>query len=350
MYIHEGIVAYPVEIPKAVKQLWKKSLKLAYAFSMLLLATRVIRRLKEINPDVVVLNYPSVYTGMLGFFSAKLLRKRCVLDFNDLIAQYTISLLNLKTPSLMSMAIVMVQDLIVKHSDVVIAPTNFIRTYALSLAVKPENIYVIPNGVDTQLFDGKGAPDARLKLNLNKEKVCLYFGRLDEWAGVRILREISNIFELQKPDVKFLIVGRGNSETEFPPNAVMVGEVPYHEIPKIISIADVILVPFPENEVSHAASPLKLFEAMAMGKSVIASRVSGIRDVIKDGQNGLLVSPAKPEEWVEAVQTVLNSKSMQRRLGRNAEESVKRYDWNVLASQFESILLDPIIEKNRQTS
>ena len=75
-----------------------------------------------------------------------------------------------------------------------------------------------------------------------------------------------------------------------------------------------------------------------MRKAIVASRLSGIREVIQNNYNGLLVDPNNSKEWVDAVETVLNSSSLQTRLGRNAEESAKKYDWNVLASQFEDIL------------
>jgi glycosyltransferase involved in cell wall biosynthesis len=344
VYTHGGIIGHRIDIPRTIRTLWKKSFKLAYVLSMLLLIPRVIRKLKEINPQVIVLNYPSVYTGILGFLSAKLMRRSCAVDFNDLIAQYTIGLLNLNMLSPLSRAIVFVQDLIIRHSDVVVSPTSYIRNYALTRAVKDEKIFVIPNGVDVRTFNGEGKSKSRSELSLKDEKVCLYFGRLDEWAGVNMIREISSVFEHKQPDVRFLVVGGGSGECGFPRNVVRVKEVPHWKVPEVIAAADVVLVPFPETEVSHAASPLKLFEAMAMRKPVVASMVSGVKEVVINGYNGLLVDPGRTHEWVEAVQAVLSSKSLQMRLGKNAEESMKKYDWNVLASQFESALSNSTAE------
>jgi glycosyltransferase involved in cell wall biosynthesis len=284
---------------------------------------------------------------MLGFFAAKILRKPCVVDFNDLIAQYTVRLLNLKGASLLSRTIVLVQDFIVKNSNIVIAPTNFIRRYALALGIKDEKISVVPNGADMQIFNAEMESKYRSKLNLHDEKVCVYFGRLDGWAGAHILEEICSIFEQTRPDVKFLMVGGGVEQVKFPGNAIVINEVPHHEVPKIIAVADVVLVPFPENEVSHAASPLKLFEGMAMGKTVIASRVSGIQEVVRSGYNGFLVDPNNPKDWCEAIEAVLNCKSLQMESSKNAVESVKKYDWNVLAALFECILLKSV-EREKQ--
>jgi glycosyltransferase involved in cell wall biosynthesis len=338
-YTHEGIVTYRLEIPRMVKKLWRKSLELAYLFSMVLFIPKAIKKLVEIGPEIIILNYPSVHTGMLGFFVAKILRKPCVVDFNDLIAQYTIRLLNLKRRSLSGRMIVFVQDFIVKNSNLVVAPTNFIRKYALALGMRDEKISVIPNGADTQIFNAQRESNYRSKLNLHNKKVCIYFGRLDGWAGVHILAEVCNIFEQTRPDVKFLIVGSGIEQVKFPGNAIIINEIPHYEVPKMIAIADVVLVPFPENEVSHAASPLKLFEGMAMGKTVIASRVSGIQEVVQSGYNGFLVNPNNPKDWCETIEAVLDCKSLQVESSRKALESVKKYDWNVLAALFECTLL-----------
>lgn len=334
------IVAQRVEIPKATAMLWRKSLKLGYILSMVFLIPRVIRELVKASPDVIVLNYPSVYTGVLGFLAAKLLRKRCVLDFNDLIAQYTVNLLGLENSSLTSTLVRFVQDFIVRKSDAVVAPTNFIKEYAVSLGLKDESVSVIPNGVDMQVFSAATESNYRSKLSLNDRKVCLFFGRLEEWAGIRILTDLFNAFEQKRSDIRFLVVGGGSVDAEFPSNVIRVGEVPHKEMPKIIAAADVVLVPFPEGEVSHAASPIKLFEGMAMRKPIVASMVSGIMEVIQNGQNGLLVNPSNPKEWVQAVETILESASLQESLSRNAEESAKEYDWRALASRFEDVLAE----------
>jgi glycosyltransferase involved in cell wall biosynthesis len=337
--VRRDVIVHRVGIPNALRRSWEKSMKLAYVLSMVLLVFRVFGSLKRIRPQVVVLNYPSVYTGILGFFASKFLRTSCVVDFNDLIAQYTIELLNMKKSSLQSRLIVWIQDFIVKNSEAVIAPTSYIRRYALMRGVKDERISVIPNGVDLRVFHRGIESDLRSKLKMGGREVCLYFGRFDEWAGAHMLRQLGSIFEQKRPDARFLLVGGGSAQANFAKNTVLINEVPHNKVPEVIAIADVVLVPFPENEVSHAASPLKLFEAMAMGKPLVASSVSGIEEVIENGCNGLLASPSNLEEWVNAVETILDSKQLQAELGDNAHRCVRKYDWNLLALQLEDVFL-----------
>ena len=339
LFVHGGIIGHYVEIPSVLRMLWKKSIALAYVFSMMFLAFKTINALKKINPHVIMLNYPSVYTGLLGFLAAKSLRRSSVVDFNDLIAQYTLDLLNMRKSSILGKLIIRIQDLIVKSSDVVVAPTNYIKNYALKRGARSERVFVIPNGVDLQIFNKDVRSDFGTMLGLTKREVCLYFGRFDEWAGTNILREVGVVLEQKRPNIRLLLVGGGHKEAKFPGNTVLISEVPHDKVPEVISVADVVLVPFPESEVSHAASPLKLFEALAMGKPVVASRVSGIREVIEDGHDGLLVDPGKPEEWVDAVEAILDSRELQTKLSTNAQKCVQKYDWRVLALQLEDVLL-----------
>ena len=108
---------------------------------------KALKVAKRIDPETIVLNYPSVYTGILGFvIGKKLLHKPVLLDFNDLIAQYTLRLLDSDPQSLTGKFFVFAQDFIVRNSDKIIAPTDYIRKYASRLSVADEKIVVIQIG------------------------------------------------------------------------------------------------------------------------------------------------------------------------------------------------------------
>lgn len=340
--ICEGIIAHFIQIPKVTVRFWKRSYEVGYLLTLTFLLPKVIRAIKRLDPEIIVLNYPSVYTGFLGFITGKLLGKFVLVDFNDLIAQYTIDFLNLEKSSLTANLIRFIQNFIVKNSWRVIATTNFIKKYALSLGVRKEEIFVIPNGVDVDFFDmDKYNTDFKRNFGLGGKKFCLYCGRLDKWAGMDIVVKLCSMFEQKRPDVKFVVVGDGEKMNwDFEENVVMMGALPYNRVPETLAAADVILVPFPENDVSHAASPLKLFEGMAMRKPVVASRVSGIKDVIVHFENGMLADSNNVNEWFEAILFLLNSKSLAEEIGEKARATVKeRYDWKHLAKQFEKAII-----------
>jgi glycosyltransferase involved in cell wall biosynthesis len=338
---HEGINGHFIPISPRIAMMWQHSLIIAYSLTFVSVLLKSSKILKKINPDIVVLNYPSPYTGLLGFLEGKLLKKPVVLDFNDLIAQYTINLLNLKKNSLKARMLVFVQQYLVKKVQMVIAPTFFIKKYVASLRVPERKIAIIPNGVDTRDFNPHKYNISQLKTNLGlqKEKLCLYSGHLEGWAGVNIILKLCNIAMNRKLDTKFVLVGSGTLKAIPKENAVLLEEVAYEKVPAILAIADAILIPFPNNEVAHAASPLKLFEGMAMQKPVIASKVSGIQDVVLDGENGFLADPENVNEWIEKLETILTYENIAKKVGQNARRTVEeKFEWNCLAKQYEEIL------------
>lgn len=337
----ESIHGHFISIPSIIAPIWRRSLIIAYCLTSALVFLKSARVMRKINPDIVVLNYPSPYTGLLGFLEGKLWNKPIVLDFNDLIAQYTINLLSIKKASFKAKILVFVQQYLVKNSQKTITPTHFIKRYTVSLGLPKNKITVISNGVDTRAFHPTRFDPARLKLKLspNKEKLCVYSGRLDEWAGINLISKLSDIAETKKLNAKFVLAGSGAEKMLDKENVILLGAVPYEEIPHLLTTADVILIPFPNNEVSHAASPLKLFEGMAMGKPIIASKVSGIAEAISDGENGFLADPENVNEWVEKLETILTYENIAKKVGQNARRTVEeKFEWNCLAKQYEEIL------------
>ena len=177
--------------------------------------------------------------------------------------------------------------------------------------------------------------------------MCLYCGRLDSWAGINIISKLCTMALRRKMNVDFILVGSGSQKVTQKENITLCGERPYEEMPRILSTADIVIVPFPNNEISHAASPLKLFEGMAMEKPIIASRVSGIEEIISDGENGLLADPENINEWIEKMEILVNSENLSAIIGKNARKTVEeKFDWSILALQYESVLKE-VIQKSK---
>ena len=347
---HEGITGHLLGIPHLIAVMWHSSILMAYILTAPLLLIKTVKTIAETKPDIIVLNYPSPYTGLLGFISGKLCRKPIVLDFSDLIAQYTANLLDLKKDSFKARMLIHIQNYIARNSQKVVAPTSFIRKYAISHGIPAGKVTLIPNGVDTKTFNPRKYEGCITKkeLGLYENKMCLYCGRLDSWAGINIMSKLCDIAGNRGVKVKFVLVGSGEQKIALKENMVLCGELPYKEVPRILSAADIVLVPFPNNEISHAASPLKLFEGMAMQKPVIASRVKGIEEVISDGENGFLADPENVEEWFTKLENLLQSGQDAMRVGQNARRIVEeRFDWSLLAKQFEKVLTIAVAEHHK---
>jgi glycosyltransferase involved in cell wall biosynthesis len=116
------------------------------------------------------------------------------------------------------------------------------------------------------------------------------------------------------------------------------GALPPGEIPALLASSDAVLVPFPPGLTSDAASPLKLFEAWAAGRPTLASDVAGVREVARDGQDTVLLSPGDIKGWADAVESLAADGPRGRRLGEGAREAAARSSWENRAAAFAKLL------------
>jgi len=74
------------------------------------------------------------------------------------------------------------------------------------------------------------------------------------------------------------------------------------------------------------------------GKAVVASNVSGVKDIIKEGYNGFLVKQKDPAIIAEKVLELINNKELMRSISRNASVTSKKYDWGVIGKKYVAII------------
>ena len=125
----------------------------------------------------------------------------------------------------------------------------------------------------------------------------------------------------------------GMADQGLPPEMLIyAGWVPASDIPRYLRAFDVCVMPFPWTEhFAYAASPLKLFEYMASGTPLVASDLPAIAEVIRDGENGLLVPPGDVSALAQALRRLRDDPHLGERLARQAAEDVKAYAWTARA-------------------
>lgn len=152
-----------------------------------------------------------------------------------------------------------------------------------------ERIAVAPSGVALESF--AGVPPWRFD---HAPPVALYAGTLSASRGSRIFQALADA-----QVAKVRLVGRVEAGEAPPSGCDMRPPVPFSEVPALYADCDWVLLPY-QPELAHAdsISPLKLFEAMAAGRLVIASDLPALRELIVHGVNGFLLPPDQPEAWI----------------------------------------------------
>lgn len=337
----EDMIGYKIGLPRLLWKLWRKRFLLPYTLTMMYLFFRVMKKLIELNPCIIIIDAPSPYSGLLGVVCSKILNKKLLIEYNDLQALYAVEMLENKVNMFVKNVLIFLEDNIIKSGWKVTTISDFIRWYASSRHSR-RDITVIPNGVDLHVFNPKiDGVKIRNQFGIgNKTKLCVYTGRIEKCVGAEIILETAKLLQRRK-DIKFMIVGEGDlrmmNKLSRLGNVVLTGLVPKESVPKYLAAASIVLVPFSNSIASHGISPLKLFEALAMGKPVIASAVSGVREVITDNYDGTFISN-DPEKWASAIINLIDDPIKALFLGENARKTAQKYDWDHLARKFDNVI------------
>jgi glycosyltransferase involved in cell wall biosynthesis len=344
---YEGMSGHRIRLPRLISRFWTRSFLVAFALTEIYLCFQLLKKIIQLKPHIVIVDHTSVYTGLLGFVCSKIANKKLLVDYNDLMGLYTMELvgkkMNRPLQLILGQILILIEDTLVRYAWKVTTITAFMRNYASFRNVR-KDITIIPNGVDTRLFDPAkvNGEEIRFRYDVrNEDTLCVYTGRVEEVAGARIMLETARLLKDQEK-VKFMIVGEGNrdmlNELSKLDNVILTGSVSRESIPKYLAAADFVLVPFSNDVASHGISPLKLFEALAMEKPVIASAVSGIKEVASQGLKVILV-PNDPNKWASAVQQYIEPHETLIQQRKRSRETVRqKYDFDQLAAVFDKII------------
>jgi glycosyltransferase involved in cell wall biosynthesis len=206
---------------------------------------------------------------------------------------------------------------------------------------------LIPHVRDTDRWaPGRADPrPARERLGVDKERVVMFLGTPRAYKGVEDLA--AAVSGLGRPDVALALVGtdpgseRGRALAARHPAIRLLGRVPIAQVPAYLSAADVVVVPQRDSSDTRGQVPAKIFDAMALGRPVVSTRVSMIPELL-DGC-GLLVEPGDVTALGAAIGRLLDHPEEARALGEAARRRcVERYSFEAARRA-----LFPLVERVR---
>lgn len=174
-----------------------------------------------------------------------------------------------------------------------------LRSDIVARGIPEDKVTVIPNAVDIESFDFGGSPDLELKARLGLSSCTLvgFIGSFYAYEGLDLLLEaLPRILE-RLPDVRLLLVGGGPQEEALKEQArhlgiadkvIFTGRVPHQDVQRYYDLIDVLAYPRHSMRLTDLVTPLKPLEAMAQGRLLVASDVGGHRELIRDGETGML--------------------------------------------------------------
>jgi glycosyltransferase involved in cell wall biosynthesis len=153
----------------------------------------------------------------------------------------------------------------------------------------------------------------------------VYAGNYNPYHGITTLVSAAKYLAEKNEAFHFTFVGDVAKYPEIknalqkidPKYVTLTGLVPYEEVPKLLGQADILIVPRTTSRTAVTTYPSKLSEYMAMGKPIIAMGVGEVRNVIKDMETGLIISPSSTNELVTAL-SLLKEPEIRQKIGEKA--------------------------------
>lgn len=229
-------------------------------------------------------------------------------------------------------------------ADRIVVVSEVGRRALVRRGVEPERIVLNPNAVDASRFGVGGAGEVRARHGIAADDLVVGFvGTFGPWHGAPRLARAFVEAAGELAGLHLLLVGDGPehdvaarivAEAGFGERMTSVGPVAPSEVPAYLDAADVLASPHVPlaDGVEFFGSPTKLYEYMAAGKAIVASRLGQIGDVLRDGETALLVEPGDERELADALRTLAASPRLRAQLGAESRrQAVERHGWRANA-------------------
>jgi glycosyltransferase involved in cell wall biosynthesis len=223
-----------------------------------------------------------------------------------------------------------------RGADRVVAVSEELAAIVIAAGADPARVVVNPNGVDLEAYaPGTSGAAVRAALGIPAGAVvCVFLGTFTRWHGVLFLAENLPALLARHPELRFLWIGDGDLRPEVERRlgeagaagrVHFTGLLPPARVPEHLFACDLAVSPhLPlEDGSPFFFSPVKLFEYMAAGRPVVASRLGQNARVVADGETGILYPPGDGAAFREAVSRLVEDPGLRLRMGRRARAAAE---------------------------
>ena len=214
-----------------------------------------------------------------------------------------------------------------RNADRALPVTKVLANMVIARGVAPERITVIPNGINGARFaDAPNTAAAKRALGLEHHLVLGFTGFVRDWHGLdKVIAMIAT--DAPQSARTLLVVGDGPARAGLERQASQLGIshrvrftgiVDRDDVARHVAAFDIALQP----AVVAYASPLKLFEYLALGKAIIGPAQPNIEEILTDGYNAVLFDPADPLAMPEAIRQLCDDPALRSRVAENARQTI----------------------------
>ncbi|HLA71759.1 MAG TPA: glycosyltransferase [Steroidobacteraceae bacterium] len=217
---------------------------------------------------------------------------------------------------------------LLKHYDLVLMVSDTMREIISRYGVDPQRMMWIRNAIDSKYFQRSGAPDAAFRAELGippGATVVGAVGRLNGEKDYPNMLRAAQILLKQRPDLYFVIAGKGELEPELKALAAELGVAQrvifmghFHDVRKVFELMDLYVL-----SSTREGLPNTVLEAMAMGVPIVSTDVDGVKEAVSDQREAFLVPAQDSVKLAEGIARMLDDRVLRERLARDARAKVE---------------------------
>lgn len=305
-----------------------------YMLGMLITSMAFVLRVISLNRRSrisVIHAHDTGYGGLSAIISAKLLRVPIIISSHGVrYASLTKTLRGTPVRSLVLLFEHWLDVVTSKRADLVsvVAPSH--KHVFAKLGIQKNKIKVTPIGIDVAnfKFDDEARKAVRRELNVQDNFLTGFIGRFSQEKNLFTLLESFAQASKYADKMKLALVGTGPIENRLRTlchvrgidDKVIFTGIRY-DIGRLLSALDIFLLPSYEE-----GCPTALLEAMAAGKAIVSSNIASVQDIVKHGDEAILVDPNSVEELKKAILLLYENSDLIVKLGNKAKEKAESYD------------------------
>ena len=241
---------------------------------------------------------------------------------------------------------------VLRKADQVICISETLKNEAIRRGVSAEKISIVTNAVERKMLEQNKSsalyPTVTERLEKNPDACTVgYIGSLRAMEGVDLTARA--VAQLVQKGVKvqfFVLTGESGQaelrqlckELGIENFSTIVGPVPHDEVATFYSLIDVFVVSRPSSRVTQLVTPLKPFEAMAMGRTVVASKLAALEEIIQHEKTGLLYKPDDLNDLADTIELCVQQPEKRQEIGRAAQQWVlENRTWDVVVKNTKEV-------------
>lgn len=318
--------------------------------SYMLHAAWEARRVSDV--DLLVATSPQLFCGWAGVFAR---RKNVpfVLEIRDLWPESIVAVGAMRRNFLIR-ALEWLEKKLYQSADHIVTVGDDYRQGLLERGVAPDDISVIPNGVDLNQFSHADGSRVRQELAAGNRFVCGYIGTVGMAHGLEVILSAAERLKQQgRDDIQFWIVGEGARRSELEQlaaekgltNVRFTGLLPKEQMPAVISACDACLVHLRGADLFSTVMPSKVFEYMALNVPIVMGVRGQACDIVEQGRAGIPMTPDDPQSLLDCIEHI---RTKGRASFQGRDHVAKHFNRDRLANRMLEVLSD-VVHESRPT-